>query len=124
VATVPAVCVFCSSSLLIDERYSALAHDVGAAIARRGWTLVSGAVDLDDGRRGARRPGRRGHTIGVIPDALVAMEVADHDSDEFVVTPRHAPAQGHHGRAPTPSSHCREASAPWRSWSRPGPPVR
>ncbi len=30
------------------------------------------------------------HTIGVIPDALVAMEVADHDSDELVVTLRAA----------------------------------
>jgi len=87
VATVPAVCVFCSSSLLIDERYSALAHDVGAAIARRGWTLVSGAGSISmmgAVARAARAGG--GHTIGVIPDALVAMEVADHDSDEFVVT--------------------------------------
>ena len=34
--------------------------------------------------RAARAAG--GHTVGVIPDALVAMEVADHDSDEFIVT--------------------------------------
>lgn len=34
--------------------------------------------------RSARGAG--GHTIGVIPDALLAMEVADHDSDELVVT--------------------------------------
>ena len=34
--------------------------------------------------RAARAAG--GHTIGVIPRALVAMEVADHDADELVVT--------------------------------------
>lgn len=33
---------------------------------------------------GARAGG--GHTIGVIPEALVALEVADNDSDELVVT--------------------------------------
>ena len=34
--------------------------------------------------RAARAAG--GRTIGVIPEALVAMEVADHESDEFIVT--------------------------------------
>lgn len=84
---VPAVCVFCSSSRTIDERYLELAHDVGAAIAKRGWTVVSGAGSISmmgELGRAARAAG--GHTIGVIPDALVALEVADHDSDEFIVT--------------------------------------
>ena len=84
-ATVPAVCVFCSSSLLIDERYSALAHDVGAAIARRGWTLVSGAGSISmmgAVARAARAGG--GHTIGVIPDALVAMEVYDQSGNRIL----------------------------------------
>lgn len=83
----PAVCVFCSSSLTIDQRYLDLAREAGMGIAERGWGLVSGAGSISmmgEVGRAARAAG--GHTIGVIPDALVAMEVADHDSDEFIVT--------------------------------------
>ena len=83
----PSVCVFCASGLDIDPRYLALAHEVGTAIARRGWTLVSGAGSISmmgEIGRSARAAG--GRTIGVIPEALVAMEVADHESDELIVT--------------------------------------
>ena len=83
----PAVCVFCASSLHIDARYLDLAADVGTAIADRGWDLVSGAGSISmmgAVARAARAAG--GHTIGVIPDALVQREVADHDSDELLVT--------------------------------------
>jgi len=83
----PAVCVFCASSLTIDQRYLDLARTAGTAIAERGWGLVSGAGSISmmgEVGRAARAAG--GHTVGVIPDALVAMEVADHDSDEFIVT--------------------------------------
>lgn len=82
-----AVCVFCASSLEIDPRYLDLAAEVGQAIAERGWDLVSGAGSISMMgalARAARAAG--GHTIGVIPDALVAREVADHDSDEFITT--------------------------------------
>lgn len=83
----PAVCVFCASSQQIDQRYLDLAAQTGAAIAERGWDLVSGAGSISMMgalARSARASG--GHTIGVIPDALVEREVADHDSDEFLVT--------------------------------------
>lgn len=85
--TAPAVCVYCSSSLRIDPRYLDLAATVGAGLAARGWTLVSGAGSISMMGAVARavRAGG-GHTIGVIPQALVEMEVADHDADELVVT--------------------------------------
>ncbi len=83
----PAVCVFCSSSLTIDERYLELAAGVGEAIGRRGWGLVSGAGSISMmGAVGRAARAAGGHTIGVIPDALVRLEVADHESDEFIVT--------------------------------------
>ncbi|MDP1878142.1 MAG: TIGR00730 family Rossman fold protein [Actinomycetota bacterium] len=83
----PAVCVFCSSSLRIDARYLELADEVGAAIASRGWAVVSGAGSISMmGSLGRAARAAGGRTIGVIPDALVAMEVADHDSDELIVT--------------------------------------
>ena len=83
----PAVCVFCASSTTIDDRYVDLAAEVGRAIAGQGWDLVSGAGSISmmgAVGRAARAGGAR--TIGVIPDALVRMEVADHDSDELVIT--------------------------------------
>lgn len=81
------ICVFCASSLTIDQRYMTLAREVGEAIAARGWDLVSGAGSISmmgEVGRAVRSGG--GRTIGVIPEALVAMEVADLDSDEFIVT--------------------------------------
>jgi uncharacterized protein (TIGR00730 family) len=82
-----ALCVFCSSSERIDASYVALAQEVGREIAARGWTLVTGGGSVSmmgAVARAARAGGAR--TVGVIPRALVAMEVADHDADELVVT--------------------------------------
>ena len=83
-----AVCVFCSSSGRIDPSYVALATEVGAELARRGHTLVSGGGSVScmgAVARAARAGGTR--TVGVIPQSLVDLEVADHDADELVVTP-------------------------------------
>ena len=83
----PSVAVFCASSESIDERYAVLAAEVGFAVARRGWTLVSGGGSVScmgAVARAARAGGA--HTVGVIPRALVELEVADHGADELVVT--------------------------------------
>jgi uncharacterized protein (TIGR00730 family) len=81
------ICVFCASSERIDSRFTALATDVGTEIARRGYELVSGGGSVSSMGAVARavRAGG-GRTIGVIPQALVEMEVADRDADELVVT--------------------------------------
>ncbi|WP_433245059.1 TIGR00730 family Rossman fold protein [Streptosporangium sp. CA-135522] len=81
------ICVFLSSSQKIDQKYLTLAEEVGAELARRGHTLVSGGATVScmgAVARAARAGG--GWTIGVIPQALVDIEVADHDSDELIVT--------------------------------------
>ncbi|MCW2944237.1 MAG: hypothetical protein JWR24_954 [Actinoallomurus sp.] len=81
------VCVFCSSSSRIDRRYLDLAADAGAELARRGHTLVSGGATVScmgAVARAARDGGAK--TIGVIPKALVDVEIADDDSGELVVT--------------------------------------
>jgi uncharacterized protein (TIGR00730 family) len=83
----PSVAVFCASSEDIDERYAVLAGEVGFALGRRGWTLVSGGGSVScmgAVARAARAGGAR--TIGVIPRALVELEVADHGADELVIT--------------------------------------
>lgn len=82
-----AVCVFCSASEVIDPRYLELAAQVGAAIAARGWRLVSGAGSISMmGALARATRGGGGYTIGVIPDALLDREVGDRDSHELVVT--------------------------------------
>ena len=81
-----AVCVFCASSTRIAERYVRLAADVGTALARRGPSLVSGGGDLSmmgAVARAAREGGAR--TVGVIPAALLELEVGDRDADELLV---------------------------------------
>lgn len=83
-----AVCVFCSSSERIAAHHVELAGAVGAEIAARGHSLVSGGGRVScmgAVARAARAGGAR--TVGVIPDVLVGLEVADNDADELVVTP-------------------------------------
>jgi uncharacterized protein (TIGR00730 family) len=80
------VSVFCASSPAIDQKYVQLAADLGKGIASRKWTLVSGGGRISSMgavARAAREGGAR--TIGVIPESLVKIEFADHDSDELHV---------------------------------------
>lgn len=81
------ICVFCSSSERIHPAHLELAAELGAELARRGHDLVSGGGRVSMMGQVARavRTGGR-HTLGVIPDALVGLEVADEDADELVVT--------------------------------------
>ncbi|GAA3474024.1 LOG family protein [Nonomuraea roseola] len=81
------ICVFCASSQKIDPKYVHLAAEVGTEIARRGHTLVTGGATVScmgAVTRAARAAG--GRTVGVIPQVLVDIEVADTESDELVVT--------------------------------------
>ena len=81
-----AVCVYCASSTRICPAYLDLATSVGAELARRGHVLVTGGGSISmmgAVGRAARAGGT--HTVGIIPRQLVAMEVADLESDELVV---------------------------------------
>ena len=82
-----AICVFCASSSTLDQKYLDLATDLGKALGPRGHTLVSGGGCV--GMMGAVADGARAggaHTLGVIPQSLVEMEVADRAADELIVT--------------------------------------
>lgn len=81
------ICVFCASSEHIPAHYVDLATEVGAELARRGHSLVSGGGSVScmgAVARAARAGGAR--TVGVIPQALRDLEVADEDAAELVVT--------------------------------------
>ena len=80
------VSVFCASSPTIDQKYIDLASQLGAGIGSRGWELVSGGGRIScmgAVARSARENGAK--TIGVIPEQLVKVEFADHDSDELII---------------------------------------
>ncbi len=81
-----AICVYCSSSTRIDPSYVDLAAEVGSALAARGHTLVSGGGNLScmgAVAQAARAGGAP--TLGVIPQALLELEVGDQDADELLV---------------------------------------
>lgn len=82
------VCVYCSSSDAIDARYLGLAADLGTALVEAGHSLVTGggAVSMMGAiARSVRAAG--GHTVGVIPQALLEFEVGDREADQLIVTP-------------------------------------
>ncbi|MCM4077012.1 LOG family protein [Paractinoplanes hotanensis] len=82
-----AICVFCASSSTLDQKWLDLATRTGEEIGARGHTLVSGGGCV--GMMGAVADGARAggaHTLGVIPQSLVDLEVADRASDELIIT--------------------------------------
>ncbi len=71
------VCVFCGSNPGVRPAYLTAARALGAAIAKRGWTLVYGGASV--GLMGAVADAAiaaGGHVVGIIPQALVDREVA------------------------------------------------
>jgi uncharacterized protein (TIGR00730 family) len=81
------ICVFCASSVRLEQSWLDLATDAGTEIGRRGHTLVSGGGCV--GMMGAVADGARAagaRTVGIIPQSLVDAEVADMASDELIVT--------------------------------------
>ena len=70
--------VYCGSATPDDPRYVALAREVGEELARRGIGVVYGGGKL--GLMGALAEGALGaggEVVGVIPEAMVAAEVAN-----------------------------------------------
>ena len=81
-----AICVYCASSQTAPPEYVELAEQVGAEIARRGHALVSGGGSISAMGAVARAARAGGaHTIGVIPELLLRLEVGDIEADELVV---------------------------------------
>jgi len=81
------VCVYCAASNHLAEGYFAAARELGAGIARRGWSLIygGGSVGLMGAVAAAVRGGG-GKVTGIIPEALLDRERADLQADELIVT--------------------------------------
>jgi uncharacterized protein (TIGR00730 family) len=80
------VAVFCSSSANIDKRHVDMAFDLGTALALNGADLVwgGGQVSMMGAvAKAIRLSGRK--SIGVIPEHLTNLELADPEADEMFV---------------------------------------
>ena len=74
------ICVFCGSSSGNDPIYRAAAQELGAAIAKRGMSLIYGGASV--GLMGAVADAALaagGEVIGIIPDKILELEV-EHQS--------------------------------------------
>ena len=84
---VRSICVFCGSRLGTDPAFAAAASRTGAAIARRGLTLVYGGAKV--GLMGALADAalaEGGRVVGIMPRGLVQREVAHDGLAELFVT--------------------------------------
>lgn len=87
-AKMTALCLFCGSRAGADAAYADLAAGLGALCAARGVTLVYGGGThglMGIAARAALAGG--GHVVGVIPEKLMALEVAQPGLTELIVTP-------------------------------------
>ena len=81
------ICVFGSSSEIIDKKYLDAAYHLGEALAEKGHTLVFGAGKY--GVMGATARGvssKNGNIIGVTPDFFVDMNVVYDKCTETIIT--------------------------------------
>lgn len=82
-----AVCVYCGAHTGTNPAYRVAAQQFGAALAQRGWSLIYGGGNV--GLMGAVAHGALdagGQVIGVIPQALLDIEVGLRDATELIVT--------------------------------------
>lgn len=81
------VCVFCGSRMGSDQANEAAARELGIALAARGWQLVYGGGNV--GLMGVMARATMmagGEVIGIIPQALLDIEVGMRDATELIVT--------------------------------------
>ena len=82
------ICVYCASSQECDPHYHAVAFELGRLLAEQGCTVVYGggsAGSMGAVANGALSAG--GEVIGVIPEALKALEVEHKNLSSMHVVP-------------------------------------
>jgi len=81
------ICVYCSASDKIPQKYVDEAIKLGEAIAKKGATLVYGGGNVGLMGKVARSAQAHGaKVIGVIPERLVEREVVHRECDELIIT--------------------------------------
>jgi cytokinin riboside 5'-monophosphate phosphoribohydrolase len=82
------ICVYCSSSRVLEEHYYTMARQTGNLLANAGNDLIYGGGNL--GLMLAVAEGVKvggGHVTGVIPEKLLELDLAWDQCDETIVTP-------------------------------------
>ncbi len=82
------ICVFCSSSNHLDNKYFKLAENLGQLIARNNWSLVYGGTNVGLMGRLAEASQNYGnpHITGVIPQRIFDKGIANDACDELIIT--------------------------------------
>ncbi len=81
------ICVFCSSSDVIEPAYFDAATELGGTMARRGDVLIYGGTNV--GLMGAIARSmhqNRGHVVGVIPAFIASRGLAYAPANELIIT--------------------------------------
>lgn len=79
------LCVYCSSSDRLDQKYFRAAEELGRELVARDWGLVYGGGRtglMGTVARAAKDAG--GLVVGVIPEFMKSLELAFEDADELV----------------------------------------
>ena len=79
------LCVYCSSSRLLDKKYHEVADALGREMVAHGWGLVYGGGNvglMGEVAQSVKRAG--GRVDGVIPQFMIARELAYRDADELI----------------------------------------
>jgi hypothetical protein len=83
---IKSICVFCGSSPGADPDFTTVAREVGRLMGQQGITLVYGGSNIGLMRAIADAClAEGGHVVGVMPEGLIAREVAYTDLKEFHV---------------------------------------
>jgi uncharacterized protein (TIGR00730 family) len=81
------ICVFCSSSDVIEPGYFAAASDLGATMAQQGHVLIYGGTNVGLMGAIARAVHQNGgRVVGVIPGFIASRGLAYEPADELIVT--------------------------------------
>src|ERR1019366_2523064 len=79
------LCVYCASSRQLDRKYHDVAEEVGRGLVARGWGLVYGGGNVGlMGTIAHAVKAAGGHVVGVIPEFMIARELAFHNADELI----------------------------------------
>lgn len=81
------ICVFCSSSNAINEKYFEAAQNLGEIIGKGGHILINGGANvglMETATIAASKAGAK--TVGIIPEKMIGRSLASNNSHEVIIT--------------------------------------
>lgn len=81
------ICVFCSSSNAINEKYFEAAQNLGELIGKGGHRLINGGANvglMEAATIAASKAGAK--TVGIIPERMIGRSLASNNLHEVIIT--------------------------------------